>query len=344
MVSAVLSGNSARGCCLEDQPILVEAPAIFYLHLSLPNRPLASIIILPSTFISSKNPFLFSHQAFRLLRHHLTTLPCAFNLIVASPPHQSLLCCCLEPSKPPSGTAHSSQNNPANNTTMSYYYSSQHHPPSSTSSHSSSSHNHHGGRSRRAPRLSNSQNSHRQFRGVRSMKELTESPVVSAFRLRFEAGRSFDLDDDLEFCPGLLTEDDVSILSEDVQALRTIPVASTRSTAANTNQLHSIPSSSSDGSLSSGSPHSSPLQQQIQPSQQVTPGFSLSSASNNSYNPATGFNSNNSHHHMKIHQPSALRTRNAIPIVNPSTGMRVASPPSSISPAMMQQQTYARRW
>ncbi len=42
------------------------------------------------------------------------------------------------------------------------------------------------------------------------MKELTESPPVSAFRMRFEAGRSFDLDDDLEFCPGLLTEDDVS--------------------------------------------------------------------------------------------------------------------------------------
>lgn len=43
------------------------------------------------------------------------------------------------------------------------------------------------------------------------MKDLSESPPVSAFRLRFEAGRSFDLDDDLEFCPGLLTEDDVSI-------------------------------------------------------------------------------------------------------------------------------------
>lgn len=43
------------------------------------------------------------------------------------------------------------------------------------------------------------------------MKELTESPPVSAVRARFEAGRSFDLDDDLEFCPGLLTEDDVSL-------------------------------------------------------------------------------------------------------------------------------------
>ena len=42
------------------------------------------------------------------------------------------------------------------------------------------------------------------------MKELTESQPTSIFRARFEAGRSFELDDDLEFCPGLLTEDDVS--------------------------------------------------------------------------------------------------------------------------------------
>ena len=109
-------------------------------------------------------------------------------------------------------------------------------------------------------------------------------------------------------------------------------------------QLQSIHSSSSDGSLSSGSPHSSPLQPQIQPQQQVAPSFSLSSAaSNNSYNPVTGYQSNNSQQ-MKLHQPSALRTRNAIPIVNPSTGMRVPSPPSSISPAMMQQQAYTRHW
>ncbi|KAI4124300.1 MAG: hypothetical protein LQ338_004875 [Usnochroma carphineum] len=148
------------------------------------------------------------------------------------------------------------------------------------------------------------------------MKELTESPPISAFRARFEAGRSFDLDDDLEFCPGLLTEDD----------------------------LQSIHSSSSDGSMSSGSPQSSPLQHQIQPQQQITPSFSLSSASNNSYNPSTGFQSNNHHNQLKLHQPAALRTRNAIPIVNPSTGMKVPSPPSSISPAMMQQQTYARRY
>jgi len=108
--------------------------------------------------------------------------------------------------------------------------------------------------------------------------------------------------------------------------------------------LQSIHSSSSDGSLSSGSPQSSPFQPNIQPQQQATPSFSLSSAaSNNSYNPVTGYQSNNNQQ-MKIHQPSALRTRNAIPIVNPNTGMRLPSPPSSISPAMMQQQTYQRQW
>jgi hypothetical protein len=48
------------------------------------------------------------------------------------------------------------------------------------------------------------------------MKELTESPPTSAFRVRFDAGRSFDLDDDLEFCPGLLTEDDVSATCPDL--------------------------------------------------------------------------------------------------------------------------------
>lgn len=183
------------------------------------------------------------------------------------------------------------------------------------------------------------------------MKELTESPPVSIFRARFEAGRSFDLDDDLEFCPGLLTEDDVSRADTHrpstppmglliVESLRAGHVADIESDG----QLQSIHSSSSDGSLSSGSPHSSPLQQQIQPAQQVTPTFSLSSAANGSYNPVTGYQSNGHHPQMKILQPSALRPRNAIPIVNPSTGKSLASPPPSISPAMMHQRTYGQRW
>ncbi|KAM0123092.1 hypothetical protein ACP6JC_000058 [Aspergillus fumigatus] len=110
-----------------------------------------------------------------------------------------------------------------------------------------SSNNHHNGRSRRGPKMA-SQNAQRQFRGVKSMRELAEAPAVTAFRARFEAGRSFDLDDDLEFCPGLLTEDD----------------------------------------------------------------------------------------------PSAVRTRKVIPIVNPNTGMTLTSPPTSISPGAMQ--NAQRRW
>ena len=47
------------------------------------------------------------------------------------------------------------------------------------------------------------------------MKELTEAPMPNAFRTRFDSARSFDLDDDLEFCPGLLTEDDVRYLLDE---------------------------------------------------------------------------------------------------------------------------------
>ncbi|RHZ47176.1 DUF4452 domain-containing protein [Aspergillus thermomutatus] len=156
-----------------------------------------------------------------------------------------------------------------------------------------------------------SQNAQRQFRGVKSMRELAEAPAVTAFRARFEAGRSFDLDDDLEFCPGLLTEDD----------------------------LHSIHSASSDrSSLSSGSPDSSPLQHQIQPVQQVTPSISLSPASTNSF-VHSGVTSNLN---MSFQQPSAVRTRKVIPIVNPNTGMTLTSPPTSISPGAMQ--NAQRRW
>lgn len=86
-----------------------------------------------------------------------------------------------------------------------YFYNHQHQHPHH-GAHMQSTNNH--GRSRRAPKMA-SQNAQRQFRGVKSMRELAEAPAVTAFRARFEAGRSFDLDDDLEFCPGLLTEDDV---------------------------------------------------------------------------------------------------------------------------------------
>ncbi|KAF9878481.1 hypothetical protein CkaCkLH20_03973 [Colletotrichum karsti] len=185
---------------------------------------------------------------------------------------------------------------------MSSYYSFQHqaHP---TPAVPGASHNHHGGRNRRQPRLSVSQNAHKQFRGVRSMKELTETASINAFRTKFEAGRSFDLEDDMEFCPGLLTDSD----------------------------MNSIHSSSERSSLASNSPESSPTQQ---PQQVAT--FNLNSASPAFIPPAY------QHTAMKIHQPSATRARNAIPIVNPATGIQMSSPPPSVSPARMQQGM--RRW
>ena len=61
------------------------------------------------------------------------------------------------------------------------------------------------------------------------MKELTESASLSAFRTRYEAGRSFDLEDDLEFCPGLLTDDDVSFDPNKQQACSMTPFGSRNS-------------------------------------------------------------------------------------------------------------------
>jgi hypothetical protein len=161
---------------------------------------------------------------------------------------------------------------------------------------------------------------HKTFRSSRGIKELAEAASVSASRARFEAGRSFDLDDDLEFCPNLLTEDD----------------------------LQSISSSSSDrSSLSSGSPDASPLQRQVQPRQQVTPTFSLSSLSS-PYVPLS-LQQQQSQQPSKL-QPStpssasSTRSRNAIPIVNPHTGMRVASPPPSLSPSRLPASYMMRHW
>lgn len=191
---------------------------------------------------------------------------------------------------------------------MSSYYHYNHHQPTATGP-SQNSHSHHGGRNRRAPRLSVSQNSQRQFRGVRSMKELTESAAVLSFRSQFETSRSFDLEDDMEFCPKLLTEND----------------------------LVSISSASSDrSSLSSNSPKSSPTQHP----QQVASSFSLNSATPAFIPPA--FQSHQSGG-LKLHQPAATRARNPIAIINPATGMSMSSPPPSVSPARMQQPV-GRRW
>ncbi|EEQ35125.1 conserved hypothetical protein [Microsporum canis CBS 113480] len=117
-------------------------------------------------------------------------------------------------------------------------------------------------------------------------------PAITAFRARFEAGRSFDLDDDLEFCPNLLTEDDLQ-------------------------SIHSL-AASDRSSLGSASPDSSPLQHQVHPLQQQQQQLNSLGHSINGM-AMSGLMG-------KIHQPAAVRTRNAIPIVNPSTGMRVSSP------------------
>lgn len=117
----------------------------------------------------------------------------------------------------------------------------------------------------------------------------------SHYIYRYEAARSFDLDDDLEFCPGLLTDEEMQ---------------------------HVNSSSSDKSSTSSGSPTSSPLQHQIQPSS--SPLYNTSP-----YQPtysAKSYTSQSPNANIKLGQQTS-RARNAIPIVNPNTGMRVASPP-----------------
>ncbi|CCU82223.1 unnamed protein product [Blumeria hordei] len=141
-------------------------------------------------------------------------------------------------------------------------------------------------RSRRAPRPS--QNSQKQ--SYRSARKEEEPIIVTSFRQRFEAGRSFDLDDDLEFCPSLVTDID----------------------------MFSINSASSDrSSLSSESPGSSPQSHQVSPST-----FHLN-PSPTPYIPAP-YRAQSSN--IKSNQSGSGRTRNAILIVNPSS--RIDSTPS----------------
>jgi hypothetical protein len=140
------------------------------------------------------------------------------------------------------------------------------------------------------------------------MKELSESTALSAFRLKFEAAQSFDLEDDMEFCPSLLSDEELGYIS-----------------------------GSERSSLASNSPESSPTQHPTS----VAPAFSLNSSSPPFIPPS--FQSQHSSG-LKLHQPAATRARgNAIPIINPLTGITMASPPPSVSPARMQQ-TIGRRW
>ncbi|CCX06955.1 hypothetical protein FPQ18DRAFT_97087 [Pyronema domesticum] len=152
-------------------------------------------------------------------------------------------------------------------------------------------------RSRRNPHRPNP-TSLRSFQIVRSREELTDSPAVPTFVEKFEAGRSFDVEDDFAFIPDLCTEEERIMMD----------------------------SGSDRSSTSSGSPQSSPLQHQVQPS---------------AYPYASTYNMQQQNV-LKYSPPVPARQRNAIPIVNPSTGMRVPSPPLS-SPGRVGSHSLSRR-
>lgn len=193
---------------------------------------------------------------------------------------------------------------------MSSFYSYGHQQPTPAAA-PAVSHTHHGSRNRRAPRVSSvSQNANKSFRNVRPSKDLGESLAVMNYRQRIEAIRSFDLEDDMEFCPALLTDSDIF-------------------------SIHST-SASERSSLASNSPESSPTQQP----QQIAPAYVVGSCSPPYMPPA--FHAQQSS--VKIHQPSATRARNAIPIINPTTGISMTSPSPSVSPSRMQPSLGGRRW
>ncbi|PHH55120.1 hypothetical protein CFIMG_002755RA [Ceratocystis fimbriata CBS 114723] len=179
-------------------------------------------------------------------------------------------------------------------------------------------HSHHG-RNRRAQRLAQSTVAKGQMRNARAVKDLNDSMALMNFRSRFEATRSFDLEDDMEFCPNLLSENDLI-------------------------SIHS--SSSEHSSLASNSPEASPTQI---PQSVATP-FSLSSSTSSSSPPtylAPAFTSAQAAG-LKLHQPAATRARNPIPIINPATGTAMhaaagVSPPPSVSPGRMHS-SIGRRW
>ncbi|ESZ96759.1 hypothetical protein SBOR_2903 [Sclerotinia borealis F-4128] len=152
-------------------------------------------------------------------------------------------------------------------------------------------------RSRRNARLP--QNNHN--RNQKGVKREEEAAAVIIYRRTFEYARSFDLEDDAEFCPNILTEEDMVSMNG---------------------------SGSDRSSLASGSPSSSP------PTTVVSPATNFAFNSNSHPFIHSGFNISP----LKIHQPSATRIgRNAIPIVNPNDGGLMSSPPTSVSPTRMQQ-------
>ncbi|KAI6248733.1 hypothetical protein HI914_02701 [Erysiphe necator] len=157
----------------------------------------------------------------------------------------------------------------------SHNYNLSFHPHSPTS-HSQASTSAHNNRNRRVLRLSH--NSQKQT--YRNTRKEDEPVVLISFRRGYEAGRSFDLDDDMEFCPGLLTEYD----------------------------MMSINSASSDrASLSSQSPITSPQLYQASPTLYYN---ATSGAYPNSYLNCASPSS------FKLDPPT--RIRNPILIVNPN--------------------------
>ncbi|KAI5795558.1 hypothetical protein EDC01DRAFT_55533 [Geopyxis carbonaria] len=155
-------------------------------------------------------------------------------------------------------------------------------------------------RSRRNPHRPSS--SLKSFQMIRQREELTDSPAVPTFIEKFEAGRSFDVEDDFAFIPELCTEEERILMD----------------------------SGSDRSSTSSGSPQSSPLQHQVQPT--------------SAYPHAATYSNIYPNQMLKYQNPPSIqsRSRNAIPIVNPNTGMRVASPPLS-SPGRLVSHSQSRR-
>jgi len=130
--------------------------------------------------------------------------------------------------------------------------------------------------------------------------------TLPTFIEKFEAGRSFEMEDDFAFIPELCTEEERQMMDY---------------------------SSSDRSSNTSGSPQSSPLQHQVQPS--------------TAYPHASTYANMFHNVPVKYQQPLAMppKQRYAIPIVNPVTGLRVPSPTlASPNRNPFQNTNLIRRW
>lgn len=110
-------------------------------------------------------------------------------------PAPPLSSCVLRPALLKHNKLSKNKNPPQPTRTMSFAYHFQHHPSTAT-----------GSRSRRNPHRPSSTKS---FQMMRPKEELTDSPTVPTFIEKFEAGRSFEMEDDFAFIPELCTEEEV---------------------------------------------------------------------------------------------------------------------------------------